>query len=153
MKALLQRVNTASVTIDGTSYASIGKGFLILLGVGRGDTEGDCRLLCEKIVKFRVFTDENGKMNRSVTDIGGELLVVSQFTLYASYAHGNRPDFLASEGPERANELYELFVSMLREHGIPTKTGVFGADMKVALENDGPVTVMLESELLKKSKK
>lgn len=153
MKALLQRVNSASVTIDGTLYSSIGKGFLILLGVGQGDDEEDCRLLCEKIVKFRVFADENGKMNRSIVDVGGEILVVSQFTLYANYAHGNRPDFLSSEGPERANALYEAFVSMLREREIPTQTGVFGADMKVALENDGPVTVMLESDMLKRSKK
>ncbi|MCQ2431417.1 MAG: D-aminoacyl-tRNA deacylase [Clostridia bacterium] len=150
MRALLQRVTEASVTIDGVKIAEIGKGFLILLGVKRGDDEEDARLLADKIAKFRVFSDENGKMNKSIADIGGEFLVVSQFTLYANYAHGNRPDFLTSEEPVRANALYEHFSALLRERGIPVKNGVFGADMKVALINDGPVTVMMESETLRK---
>lgn len=150
MKALLQRVSCAAVAIDGREVSSIERGFLILLGVGRGDDEEDARLLAEKIVKFRVFADENGKMNRSVADIGGSLLVVSQFTLCANYAHGNRPDFLEAESPQRANALYEHFVSLLRERGIPVGTGEFGADMQISLVNDGPVTVMLESSVLRK---
>ena len=123
---------------------------MILLGVANGDTEEDARLLAEKIAKFRVFADENGKMNKSVKDIGGALLVVSQFTLCANYAHGNRPDFLDAEAPERANALYEHFVSLLRAQDIPVGTGSFGADMQISLVNDGPVTVMLESEVLRK---
>ena len=150
MKALIQRVKNASVTVDGECLASIGAGYLILLGVRRGDDEEDCRLLAEKIAKLRIFSDENGKMNRSVTDVGGEILVVSQFTLCANYAHGNRPDFLSAEAPERANELYLFFVSLLREKGIRTATGRFGADMQVALLNDGPVTIDMESAFLKK---
>lgn len=150
MRALLQRVTEASVTIDGKKTAQIGCGFLILFGVKRGDDEEDARLLAEKISKFRVFSDENGKMNRALGDIGGELLVVSQFTLYANYAHGNRPDFLTSEEPTRANALYEYFVALLRERGIPVQTGTFGADMKIGLVNDGPVTVVMDSEVLRK---
>ncbi len=150
MKALLQRVSTASVAVDGEILSEIGAGFLILLGVARGDDEEDARVLAEKISKFRVFCDENGKMNRSVTDIGGEILIVSQFTLCANYAHGNRPDFLSAESPDRANALYECFSACLREKGIPVGMGKFGADMKVSLVNDGPVTVMLESDVLRK---
>jgi len=150
MKALLQRVTSAAVAVDGVELSRMERGFLILLGVGRGDDEEDARLLAEKIVKFRVFADENGKMNKSVADIGGSLLVVSQFTLCANYAHGNRPDFLEAESPARANALYEHFVSLLRERGIPVGTGEFGADMQISLVNDGPVTVMLESSVLRK---
>ncbi|MBO5648696.1 MAG: D-tyrosyl-tRNA(Tyr) deacylase [Clostridia bacterium] len=150
MKALLQRVSSASVSVEGKTLSSIEQGFLILLGVKKGDDEEDARLLSEKIAKLRIFSDENGKMNKSVRDIGGSLLVVSQFTLCANYAHGNRPDFLEAEGPARANELYEYFVSLLREQDIPVGTGEFGADMQIALVNDGPVTVMLESNVLRK---
>lgn len=150
MKALLQRVKHASVTIDNETVSEIGAGFLILLGVSKGDDEEDARLLAEKISKLRVFCDENGKMNRSVTDIGGELLVVSQFTLCANYAHGNRPDFLDAEAPARANALYEHFSALLREKGIPTAQGRFGADMQIALTNDGPVTILMESAVLRK---
>ena len=150
MKALLQRVSSASVSVEGTTLSSIEQGFLILLGVKKGDDEEDARLLAEKIAKFRIFSDENRKMNKSVRDVGGSLLVVSQFTLCACYAHGNRPDFLEAESPVRANELYEYFVSLLREQDIPVGTGEFGADMQIALVNDGPVTVMLESDVLRK---
>ena len=150
MKALIQRVKSASVSIDGEIVSSIGQGYLILLGVKKGDDAEDARLLAEKISKLRVFSDENGKMNRSVTDIGGSILVVSQFTLCANYAHGNRPDFLNAEAPDAANALYLHFVSLLREKGIPTETGRFGADMQVALVNDGPVTIDMESEVLRK---
>ena len=150
MKALLQRVTSASVSVDGVTLSEIGQGFLILLGVQKGDDEEAARLLAEKIAKFRVFSDENGKMNKSVRDIGGSLLVVSQFTLCANYAHGNRPDFLEAEAPARANELYEHFVSLQRAQDIPVGCGSFGADMQIALVNDGPVTVMLESDVLRK---
>lgn len=150
MKALIQRVKSASVSIDGEIVSSIEQGYLILLGVKKGDDAEDARLLAEKIGKLRVFSDENGKMNRSVTDIGGSILVVSQFTLCANYAHGNRPDFLNAEAPDAANALYLHFVSLLRDMGIPTETGRFGADMQVALVNDGPVTIDMESEVLRK---
>ncbi len=150
MRAILQRVTHAAVAIDGETCSEIGAGFLVLLGVKRGDTEEDAQLLAEKIRKLRVFSDENGKMNRSVADIGGALLVVSQFTLYANYAHGNRPDFLTAEEPARAKQLYEAFVSMLQTTGLSVKTGVFGADMQISLVNDGPVTIVMDSEVLKK---
>ena len=150
MKALIQRVKSASVSIDGEIVSSIEQGYLILLGVKKGDDAEDARLLAEKISKLRVFSDENGKMNRSVTDIGGSILVVSQFTLCANYAHGNRPDFLNAEAPDAANALYLHFVSLLRDMGIPTETGRFGTDMQVALVNDGPVTIDMESEVLRK---
>ena len=150
MKALIQRVKSASVSIDGEVVSSIEQGYLILLGVKKGDDAEDARLLAEKISRLRVFSDENGKMNRSVTDIGGSILVVSQFTLCANYAHGNRPDFLNAEAPDAANALYLHFVSLLRGMGIPTETGRFGADMQVALVNDGPVTIDMESEVLRK---
>ena len=152
MKALLQRVTSAAVSVDGVELSRIDKGFLILLGVKRGDDEEDARVLAEKIAKFRVFSDENGKMNKSVKDIGGALLVVSQFTLCANYAHGNRPDFLDAEAPDRANALYEYFVSLLRAQDIVVGTGSFGADMQISLVNDGPVTVMMESDVLRKKK-
>ncbi|MBQ8577982.1 MAG: D-tyrosyl-tRNA(Tyr) deacylase [Clostridia bacterium] len=153
MKALIQRVTEASVTIDNEEISKIGAGFLILLGVAKGDDEEDARLLAEKIAKLRVFCDENGKMNRSVQDIGGEILVVSQFTLCANYSHGNRPDFLSAEAPERANALYEHFSALFQNNGIPTQNGRFGADMKIALVNDGPVTIDMESAVLRKSPK
>lgn len=150
MKALIQRVRCASVTIDGEKISEIGQGYLILLGVSRGDDEEDARLLAAKIAKLRVFSDENGKMNRSLADIGGSALVVSQFTLCANYAHGNRPDFLEAEAPERANALYESFSADLRDAGIPVENGRFGADMQIALVNDGPVTIPMESSVLRR---
>ena len=150
MKAVLQRVKRSSVIVDGETVGQCKNGLMILLGVAAGDTEEDARLLSAKVLKLRIFEDENEKMNLSVTDIGGEALVVSQFTLLANYAHGNRPDNLGSEKPERANELYEYFVSLMREGLSHVGTGIFGADMEVTIVNDGPVTIVMDSEVLKK---
>ena len=125
---------------------------MILLGVRRGDEEKDAAVLAEKISKLRIFCDEDGKMNKSVVDVGGSALVVSNFTLYANYAHGNRPDYFTSEGPERASALYEYFVSELKKT-VPVETGVFGADMKIDMECDGPVTIVMDSEVLTKKGK
>ena len=152
MKALLQRVLNASVSVDGQVCGQCGEGFLILLGVEKGDEEKDAALLAEKIVKLRIFRDENDKMNLSVTDIGGSVLVISQFTLCANYRHGNRPDFLQAAPPAEANALYEHFVALMRDKLGEDRvaTGEFGADMKVSLVNNGPVTMMLESEVLRK---
>ena len=126
---------------------------MILLGVLKGDERLDAELLAAKIAKLRIFSDENGKMNKSVQDIGGSALVVSNFTLGANYAHGNRPDFLASEAPERANELYEYFVSLLRREISIVETGVFGAHMDLTIEANGPVTIIMESDILKRKGK
>lgn len=153
MKAVLQRVKQSSVSVGGETVGACGKGFMILLGVAEGDTETDAELLARKIVKLRVFEDENGKMNRSLQDIGGELLVISQFTLLANYRHGNRPDFLASAKPEQANRLYEYFKRLLREDIPHVEAGIFGADMQVSILNDGPVTIVMDSEELKKTGK
>lgn len=146
MRALLQRVSNASVTIDGTVVSEIGEGFLILVGIGTGDDETDIAWLCGKIARMRVFPDEEGKMNRSLLDIGGAALVVSQFTLHASTKKGNRPSFLAAAPPELAEALYETFCAELStELGKPFARGIFGADMQVSLTNDGPVTIWLDS--------
>lgn len=144
MKGLIQRVKNASVTIDEKLYSKIGAGILVLLGVEKGDSEANADKLAEKLVKLRIFEDENGKMNKSVQDIGGEILVVSQFTLAGDCKKGTRPSFDKAELPQRANELYEYFVLKVKELGIPTQTGSFGAMMNVELINDGPVTFMLE---------
>ena len=147
MKAVIQRVSSADVTVDGMVTGKIGKGFMILFGAGRGDTEEDADYLARKIARMRIFSDENGKMNRSLSDIGGGALVVSQFTLYADCRHGNRPGFSDAEEPERAEALYEYFCNRLEEDaGISVEKGIFGADMKVSLVNDGPVTILLEKE-------
>ena len=151
MIAVLQRVKQASVAVDGRCISEIGQGFLILLGVRAGDTKQDAELLCAKIAKLRIFEDEAGKMNRSVCDIGGACLVVSNFTLLADYSHGNRPDFMNAEKPAIAKVLYELFTEHLA--GLldgQVGCGEFGADMQVALVNDGPVTIAMDSEILKK---
>ncbi len=153
MKAVLQRVKCASVEVDGETVGSCGEGLMILLGVAQGDTEEDARLLAEKILKLRIFSDENGKMNLSVRDVDGEILCISQFTLLANYSHGNRPDYLDSAKPEEANRLYEHFVSLVRPEVKHTGTGIFGADMKVSLVNDGPVTIVMDSEKLRKGTK
>ena len=150
MIAVLQRVKHASVLADGAPSGTCRQGFLILLGVLAEDTAEDARLLAEKIAKFRIFSDENGKMNLALGDIGGEVLVVSNFTLGANYSHGNRPDFLSSAHPSVAEPLYEQFVSLLREKGIHVETGVFGADMEISMCADGPVTVVMDSLKLKK---
>jgi D-tyrosyl-tRNA(Tyr) deacylase len=152
MIAVLQRVTSAFCVVEGELIGQCGEGLMILLGVKAGDDEADARLLAEKIAKLRIFEDENGKMNRSVNDISGSALVVSQFTLLANYSHGNRPDYLASEKPSRAKELYECFASLLGQLLISGKvqTGRFGADMKLEIHNDGPVTIVMDSAVLKK---
>jgi len=147
MRAVIQRVNRSSVVSDGVPTGKSGAGFMILLGVKRGDAEKDAAVLAEKISKLRIFCDENGKMNKSVVDIGGSALVVSNFTLYANYAHGNRPDYFTSEEPTRASMLYDYFVSELKK-SVPVETGVFGADMVIDMECDGPVTIVMDSEIL-----
>lgn len=150
MKAVIQSVTHASVKVDGETVGSCGQGFLILLGVMAGDDEKEADKLVNKIVNLRIFEDENGKMNLSSLDIGGEMLVVSQFTLCADCTHGRRPSFTPSAPPDEANRLYEYFVRRLKENGIShVETGVFGADMKVELLNDGPVTIILDSSELK----
>ena len=152
MKAVLQRVSYAKVTVNGVITGECNEGLAILLGVAEGDTEQDAELLCRKIVNLRIFTDENDKMNRSIKDIDGEMLVISQFTLMANYRHGNRPDFLASAKPERANQLYEYFMELARKEVRRVEAGVFGAHMEVSLLNNGPVTIVMESSKLKKGK-
>ncbi len=148
MKAVIQRVQEASVKVDGETVSSIGKGFMLLLGVMKGDGEKEAELLARKTAALRVFEDENGKMNLSVNDIGGEILSVSQFTLCADCKKGNRPSFTDSEEPVRANELYEYFCNELLKNGVKSvKKGVFGADMKVSLINDGPVTITYDTNL------
>lgn len=144
MRAVLQRVTEASVAVDSKITGKIGQGLLILVGFGKDDTEEHIDKMVQKILKLRVFSDENDKINLSVTDIGGELLAVSQFTLYWSCKKGTRPSFDGAMEPKRAEELYNIFVEKLRESGLKTETGIFGADMKVSLINDGPVTVELE---------
>ena len=148
MRAVLTRVNSASVTIDGEVVGKIGRGFLILLGVGPNDTEKECRYLAEKALGLRVFEDENGKMNLGLDSVGGEVLVVSQFTLYGNCRKGRRPSFTDAAGPELGNALYEKFLSVCEELGYPPQHGRFGADMKVASENDGPVTLILDTDQL-----
>lgn len=152
MIAVLQRVLGASVTADGTPSGTIGAGLLILLGVARGDTEQDAVLLADKIAKLRIFSDENGKMNRSVTDVGGQVCVVSNFTLLANYAHGNRPDYFGGEEPVRANVLYSYFLDLMRVRVAGVASGVFGADMKIRMECDGPVTICMDSRVLARGK-
>ncbi len=152
MKAVIQRVSSASVAVDGQVVGSCERGYLILLGVAQGDTELDAELLCKKISALRIFRDENDKMNLSIRDIDGEALVISQFTLLANYRHGNRPDFLESAKPDEANRLYEYFKDLLSRELRRVECGIFGADMKVSLTNDGPVTICMDSEVLKKKK-
>lgn len=144
MKAVVQRVTHASVKVDGEIKGQIGKGFLILLGVGQNDTEEDADRLVNKIVKLRIFSDENDKINLSLSDVGGSLLVISQFTLYADCRKGNRPNFIQAGKPDEAEKLYEYFVSQCKKQVPVVEKGVFGADMKVELLNDGPFTVVLE---------
>lgn len=145
MKALVQRVSRATVEIAQNEVAAIDRGLLVLLGVGKGDNEQDGEWLAGKIARLRVFADEAGKMNRSLQDIRGEVLVVSQFTLFGDVRRGNRPGFDGAADPETANRLYELFCDRLGKYGIAVRQGVFAADMQVSLINDGPVTLMLET--------
>ena len=146
MRALVQRVSHASVTIDGRIHGQIGQGFLVLLGITDGDTVDDAVYLADKTVKMRVFTDENDKMNRSLADVGGGLLIVSQFTLYGDCRKGNRPSFTDAGAPDHADRLYEYFMERCRMHVEKVAHGEFGADMKVDLLNDGPFTLMLDSK-------
>ena len=148
MRAVLTRVKSASVTIDGEVVGKIGKGFLILLGVAPEDTEKECRYLAEKALGLRIFEDENGKMNLGLDSIEGEVLVVSQFTLYGNCRKGRRPSFTDAAGPELGNELYEKFLAICEELGYPPQHGRFGADMKVESINDGPVTLILDTDQL-----
>ncbi|MBP5428224.1 MAG: D-tyrosyl-tRNA(Tyr) deacylase [Clostridia bacterium] len=153
MIAVIQRVKKTSLTSDGKPYSEISHGFLVLLGVLSGDDETDARLLADKIAKLRVLSDENGKMNRSLSDVGGEVMVVSNFTLAANYRHGNRPDFLRAAPPEEADRLYRLFIDFISLSGIPTVSGVFGADMQITTTADGPITIVMDSAVLRKEPK
>lgn len=144
MKLVVQRVKNAKVDVDGKTVGSIEKGFLVLLGVTHTDTKETADYLVKKLCNLRVFEDENGKMNLSIKQIEGKLLIVSQFTLYADTTGGNRPSFIEAAKPEQANELYEYFCKKCIEAGIEVQKGIFGADMQVSLVNDGPVTIMLE---------
>ena len=144
MRVVLQRVSSASVTVDGEICGKIGCGYLVLLGVGEGDTEADCRRIADKIINLRIISDENGKINLSLDQVGGELLIVSQFTLYADCRKGNRPNFIQAAKPDEAERLYNYFADYCRSKGKHVETGSFGADMKVELLNDGPFTVVLE---------
>ena len=148
MRAVLQRVARASVTVEGEVLGKIGKGFMILLGVEDADTEEITDKMADKICKLRIFEDENGKTNLSLADVNGELLLVSQFTLYANCRKGNRPSFIEAGAPDEANKLYEYIISEASKHVPVVEHGIFGADMKVELLNDGPFTLMLESEQL-----
>ena len=152
MIAVLQRAASAAVRVDERTVGEIGKGLLILLGVAENDTKEDAELLVKKILACRIFCDENDKMNLSVRDVQGAVLVVSNFTLLASYAHGNRPDYMQAAKPQQANELYEYFVDLIRRDGTEVQTGEFGADMRVHLVGDGPVTIVMDSLALKKKK-
>ena len=147
MRAVIQRVSTASVTIHGDLKSSIAHGFLILLGIELEDTNEDAEWLSAKIAQLRVFSDDNGLMNKDIKEVNGDIMVVSQFTLHASYKKGNRPSFIRAARPEQAIPLYEYFVAGLSEKLVkPVATGVFGADMQVALVNDGPVTIVMDTK-------
>lgn len=144
MRIVLQRVTSAAVKVDGKVCGKIGTGYIVLLGIGKEDTEEDCRRLADKVMNLRIFSDENDKINLSLSDVDGELLVVSQFTLYADCRKGNRPNFIQAGAPDEAERLYKYFAEYCRSKGKHVETGIFGADMKVELVNDGPFTVILE---------
>ena len=146
MRIVIQRVNHASVKVDGETIGSIGKGYLLLLGVAEGDTKEMVDRYVKKLSTLRIFADEEGKTNLSITDVGGEVLVVSQFTLYADCRKGNRPSFIKAGNPELANNLYEYIIAKCKEEIPDVQTGIFGADMKISLVNDGPFTILLDSE-------
>ena len=145
MKAVVQRVKQTTLSVDGELISKIPFGLTVFLGIKTGDTEKEGAYIAKKIAGLRIFEDENGKMNLSVKDVGGEVLLVSQFTLYGDASHGNRPSFTLAERPERAEPLYELVADMLASQGVTVKKGVFGADMKIAQLNDGPVTILLDT--------
>ena len=144
MKAVIQRVGRTSLSVEGSLISEIPFGLAVYLGVKSGDTDDMPAAMAKKIAALRIFEDENGKMNLSVKDVGGEVLMISQFTLYGDCSHGNRPSFTLAERPERANELYQRTCEELKAHGVPVKTGVFGADMKIEQFNYGPVTIIYE---------
>lgn len=146
MRAVIQRVTESSVRVDGRTIGAIGKGLMLLLGVSRGDSRKDADYLADKIVNLRIFEDLDGKMNRSLLEVGGEMLVVSQFTLLGDCRKGRRPSFVGAAAPDTASALYEYFVEISRQKGITVQTGEFGAMMSVALVNDGPVTLIVESK-------
>lgn len=145
MKAVVQRVKQTKLSVDGVTVSEIPFGLTVFLGIKVDDTEAQAAYLMKKVANLRIFEDENGKMNLSVKDVGGEVLLVSQFTLYGDASHGNRPSFTLAERPERAEPLYEYAVKELASHGITVKKGIFGADMKIEQYNDGPVTILLEN--------
>lgn len=145
MKFVIQRVTNASVTVDGTCIGKIGKGFMVLIGIGAEDTKEIADKYIKKLLGLRIFEDENGKTNLSLKDVNGELLLISQFTLYADCRKGNRPSFIEAGAPDMANELYEYIIRRCKEEGYTVETGSFGADMKVSLLNDGPFTILLEN--------
>lgn len=152
MIAVLQRVRRAAVSVDGEVRGRCRRGLLILLGVDVNDSEEDARLLSEKIANLRIFEDENGKMNLSAVAVGGEALVISNFTLLANYSHGHRPDYLRAARPEQAEPLYLHFAELLRTHLSSVECGVFGADMQLDIEADGPVTIVMDSAVLRKGR-
>lgn len=145
MKAVVQRVKQTTLQVDGQTISQIAFGLTVFFGVKRGDTQKQGEYIAKKIANLRVFEDENGKMNLSVKDVGGEILFVSQFTLYGDASHGNRPSFTEAEEPQKASALYEYTAQKLSEYGVPVKLGVFGADMQIVQHNDGPVTILLEA--------
>lgn len=144
MRLVVQRVKNAKVEVDNKIVGQINQGYMVLVGVGPNDTEKEADYLAKKLINLRIFEDENGKMNLSIKDVNGELLLISQFTLYADCSGGNRPSFINAAKPDMANELYEYFCDKCKEQGIKVEKGIFGADMKVSLLNDGPVTIILE---------
>ena len=148
MRVVIQRVSHATIISNGNLTGEIDNGYVVLLGIRRGDEKIEADKLVSKVAKLRIFSDENGKMNKSINDIGGSAIVASNFTLYANCVHGARPDFMESEAPDRANELYEYFVSELRKLIPNVSTGIFGADMKINMVNDGPITIVIDSEKL-----
>ena len=148
MKAVIQRVSDATLKVDGEVVSQIGKGFVVYFGVEKGDDEIVCSKICTKISTLRIFEDEKGKMNLALHDVSGEILLVSQFTLFADCSRGNRPSFFQAEQPEIANKIYQKACKLLQNEGIIVKTGVFGADMKILQNNDGPVTIILNSKEL-----
>ena len=146
MRAVVQRVTSSKVVVDGKIVGSINKGINVLIGISCDDNEGDLKYIKDKIINLRIFEDENFKMNKSLMDIGGEMLVISQFTLYGDCRKGRRPNFMAALGGEESKKLYDKFILMLKEYGIKVETGIFGDDMKVEIQNDGPVTILLDSK-------
>lgn len=146
MRAVVQRVSSSSVVVDGVLVGKIERGLNILIGISKDDTEEDLLYIRDKVINLRIFEDENSKMNKSVIDIKGEILAISQFTLYGDCRKGRRPNFMEAKGGEEAKDLYERFIELLKESSLKVETGEFGADMKVDIQNDGPVTLLLESK-------